>query len=76
MTTETNTALDQAIRQLAKDARAASRGMARASTEQKNNALLTLARLIREQAPALRAANELDLTAARKAGLKPPCWIA
>jgi len=70
MTTETNTALDQAIRQLAKDARAASRGMARASTEQKNNALLTLARLIREQAPALRAANELDLTAARKAGLE------
>jgi len=70
MTTETNTALDQAIRQLAKDARAASRGMARASTEQKNNALLTLARLIREQAPALRAANELDLTAARQAGLE------
>ena len=70
MTTETNTALDQAIRQLAKDARAASRGMARASTEQKNNALLTLARLIREQAPALRAANELDLAAARKAGLE------
>ncbi len=70
MTTETNTALDQAIRQLAKDARAASRGMARASTEQKNNALLTLARLIREQAPALRAANELDLAAARQAGLE------
>lgn len=70
MTTETNSALDQAIRQLAKDARAASRGMARASTEQKNNALLTLARLIREQAPALRAANELDLAAARKAGLE------
>ena len=70
MTTETNTALDQAIRQLAKDARAASRGMARASTEQKNNALLTLARLIREQAPALRAANELDLAAARNSGLE------
>lgn len=65
MTTQ-NTPLDQAIRQLAKDARAASRGMARASTEQKNNALLTLATLIREQAPALRAANELDLDAARK----------
>ena len=69
MTTQ-NTPLDQAIRQLAKDARAASRGMARASTEQKNNALLTLATLIREQAPALRAANELDLDAARKNGLE------
>ncbi|MFM8338859.1 MAG: glutamate-5-semialdehyde dehydrogenase [Fluviibacter sp.] len=65
-----NTPLDQAIRQLAKDARAASRGMARASTEQKNNALLTLAALIREQAAALRAANELDLDAARKSGLE------
>lgn len=70
MTTQNNTQLDQAIRQLAKDARAASRGMARASTEQKNNALLTLARLIREQAAALRAANELDLDAARKNGLE------
>ena len=69
MTTQ-NTPLDQAIRQLAKDARAASRGMARASTEQKNNALLTLAALIREQAAALRAANELDLDAARKSGLE------
>ena len=74
MTTQTNTPaiadLDQAIRQLAKDARAASRAMARASTEQKNNALLTLARLIREQAAALRAANEIDLEAARKSGLE------
>ena len=69
MMTDTNTALDQAIRQLAKDARAASRGMARASTEQKNHALLTLARLIREQAATLRAANERDLDAARKNGL-------
>ena len=74
MTSKTNTPasaeIDQAIRQLAKEARAASRGMARASTEQKNNALLTLARLIREQAPALRAANEADLDAARKNGLE------
>ena len=69
MTTETNTSLDQAIRQLAKDARAASRGMARASTEQKNHALLALARLIRAQAAALRTANDLDLDAARKNGL-------
>jgi len=70
MTTEINASLDQAIRQLAKDARAASRAMARADTEQKNNALLTLARLIREQAPALRTANALDLEAARKSGLE------
>ena len=69
MTTQ-NTQLDQAIRQLAKDARAASRGMARASTEQKNNALLTLARLIRDQAPALRGAHEQDLASARKNGLE------
>ena len=74
MTSKTNTPasaeIDQAIRTMAKEARTASRGMARASTEQKNNALLTLARLIREQAPALRAANETDLDAARKNGLE------
>lgn len=74
MTSKTNTPasaeIDQAIRQLAKDARAASRAMARASTEQKNNALLALARLIREQAAALRAVNETDLDAARKSGLE------
>lgn len=70
MTTETNSTLDQSIRQLAKDARTASRGMARASTEQKNNALLTLARLIRDQATELRTANEQDLDAARKSGLE------
>ena len=74
MTSKTNipasAEIDQAIRQLAKDARAASRAMARASTEQKNNALLALARLIREQAAALRAVNETDLDAARKSGLE------
>ncbi len=70
MTTQNTPQLEQTIRRLAKDARAASRGMARASTEQKNTALLTLARLIREQAAALRAANELDLDAARQSGLE------
>ena len=74
MTSKTNipasAEIDQAIRQLAKDARAASRAMARASTEQKNNALLALARLIRAQAATLRAVNETDLDAARKSGLE------
>lgn len=70
MTTQTLTELDQAIRQLAKDARQASRAMARALTEQKNQALFTLARLIREQSTILRTANELDLEAARKNGLE------
>jgi glutamate-5-semialdehyde dehydrogenase len=70
MTTPTLTALEESIRQLAKDARVASRGMARASTEQKNNALLALARLIRTEAAALRTANDLDLAAARHQGLE------
>ena len=52
-------------------ARAASRGMARASTAAKNAALQALAGLIRAQAADLRAANAHDVEAARAAGLDP-----
>ncbi len=50
-------------------ARAASTRMAAAPTAAKNQALLALARRLREGGPALAAANEADLAAARKAGL-------
>ncbi|EHR69740.1 gamma-glutamyl phosphate reductase [Burkholderiales bacterium JOSHI_001] len=53
-------------------ARAASSRMAAASTAAKNQALLALARLLREQGPALQVANALDLEAARQAGLEGP----
>ncbi|MFZ6690657.1 glutamate-5-semialdehyde dehydrogenase [Undibacterium sp. SXout20W] len=52
-------------------ARAASRAMARADTAAKNTALRLIADAIRRDAAALRAANELDLVAARAAGMDP-----
>ncbi|MFZ5490116.1 MAG: glutamate-5-semialdehyde dehydrogenase [Thiomonas sp.] len=51
-------------------ARAASRGMARASTAAKDQALLALAAAIRTHRPALQDANLRDLHAAREAGLE------
>jgi glutamate-5-semialdehyde dehydrogenase len=50
-------------------ARVAATRMAAAPTAAKNQALLTLARRLREAGPALAAANEADLAAARSAGL-------
>lgn len=52
-----------------KQARAASRLLAAASTEAKNNALLAMAAEIRTHSEALLAANARDLEAARGAGL-------
>ena len=52
-------------------ARAASRAMAKADTAAKNRALGLIAATIRRDAAQLRAANLLDLEAARAAGLAP-----
>lgn len=51
-------------------ARAASRAMAKADTAAKNKALSLIAAAIRREAAALRAANELDLAAAKAAGME------
>ncbi len=53
-------------------ARAAATPMAAAATAAKNRALRALARRLREHAPALQAANQRDLAAARDAGLAGP----
>ncbi|MBI3285883.1 MAG: glutamate-5-semialdehyde dehydrogenase [Burkholderiales bacterium] len=58
------------MNQLGQRARAASRAMARADTATKNQALSLIAAAIRREAPALRAANELDLAAARAHGME------
>jgi len=50
-------------------ARDASRAVGRASTNQKNNALLAMANRISEQAEVLKKANALDLDAGRRKGL-------
>ncbi len=53
-------------------ARAASAGMAAASTSAKNQALLALARLLRSESGLLQDANGLDIHAAQAAGLAAP----
>jgi glutamate-5-semialdehyde dehydrogenase len=55
---------------LGRQARAASRLLASASTEEKDAALRAMAQSIRSQSAALLAANAKDLEAAREAGLE------
>ncbi|MBU3735927.1 MAG: glutamate-5-semialdehyde dehydrogenase, partial [Methylobacterium sp.] len=57
------------MQQLGRDARAASRAMAKADTRAKNSALLAIAAAIRRERDALLAANRADLEAARAAGM-------
>jgi glutamate-5-semialdehyde dehydrogenase len=64
-----STDLERYMRQLGEQARAASREIARASTAQKNQALLAIATAIDESRPALLAANALDLDAGKANGL-------
>lgn len=57
------------MEQVGREARAASRLMARAETNAKNKALLAMAAAIRRDAAKLLAANAKDVAAARAAGL-------
>ncbi len=72
--TEATTPADiaQLMDGLGRAARAAATLMAAAPSASKDRALRALARRLHEQAPALLAANEQDLTAARAAGLAGP----
>ena len=54
---------------LGRQARAASRDLARLTTAQKNDCLLAMADALEKNAPAIKAANDLDLTASAAAGL-------
>jgi len=56
---------------LGQQARDASRAVARADTNQKNQALLAMATAIERDAARLLAANALDMDAARACGLEP-----
>ncbi|WP_325170117.1 glutamate-5-semialdehyde dehydrogenase [Noviherbaspirillum pedocola] len=62
--------IKQYMNEVGQRARAASRGMARAGTAEKNRALLLIAAAIRRDAEALKAANARDLDAARAAGME------
>jgi glutamate-5-semialdehyde dehydrogenase len=59
------------MHQLGRQARTASRAMARASTATRNRALELIAAAIERDADALRAANQKDLETAQAAGLAP-----
>ena len=59
------------MQSVGQEARAASRLMAKASTGMKNRALLAMAEAIRRDADKLLTANQVDLEAARVAGLEP-----
>jgi glutamate-5-semialdehyde dehydrogenase len=61
--------IKQYMQTLGKQARAASRAVARADTNLKNKALLAMAAAIRRDADKLLAANAKDMEAARAAGL-------
>jgi glutamate-5-semialdehyde dehydrogenase len=63
-----STAITEMMQSIGKAARAASRAMARASTEQKNQALLHIARLVREQAARIIETNAVDVERAKKGG--------
>ena len=61
-----------AMEALGRQARRAAALMARASAAHRNQALKTLARLLRAHAPQLQQDNETDLARATAAGLAPP----
>jgi glutamate-5-semialdehyde dehydrogenase len=63
-----STAITEMMQSIGQAARAASRAMARASTEQKNQALLHIARLVREQSVRILETNAVDVERAKKGG--------
>ncbi len=60
--------IKEMMQEIGKRARSASRAMARASSEQKNQALLHIAKLVREQASQIQAVNQGDVARAQAGG--------
>ncbi|MCP4719700.1 MAG: gamma-glutamyl-phosphate reductase, partial [Desulfobacteraceae bacterium] len=71
MSLETSESLETIIIQIAENARKAARTMAAVSSNQKNKALVTIAGLIKKNAPAIQAENAKDIEQAKKNGLTP-----
>jgi glutamate-5-semialdehyde dehydrogenase len=63
-----STAITEMMQSIGRAARAASRAMTCASTEQKNQALLHIARLVREQSARILETNAVDVERAKKGG--------
>ena len=56
--------IQQMMQDIGRRARQASRAMARASSEQKNQALLHIAKLVRERSEEIQRVNALDVARA------------
>ena len=67
MSNSTNT-IQQMMQDIGRRARQASRAMARASSEQKNQALLHIAKLVRERSDEIQRVNALDVVRAKTNG--------
>ena len=67
MSNSTNT-IQQMMQDIGRRARQASRAMARASSEQKNKALLHIAKLVRERSDEIMRVNALDVARAKTNG--------
>jgi len=63
-----SSAIQEMMQDIGKRAREASRAMARASAEQKNQALLHIAKLVRQKASEIQKVNEVDVARAKSAG--------
>ena len=66
--TEASSQIRQMMQDIGARARLASRAMARASGEQKNQALLHIAKIVRERATQIAAVNQKDIERAQKNG--------
>lgn len=65
---EANSAIRQMMEDIGRRAREASRAMARASSDQKNQALLHIAKIVREKAIEIAAVNRIDVERAKSNG--------
>jgi len=63
-----SSAIQEMMQDIGKRAREASRAMARASAEQKNQALLHIAKLVRQKASEIQKVNQIDVERAKSAG--------
>ena len=66
-----STEIHELMQDIGKRARSASRAMARASSEQKNQALLQIAKLVRQKADEIQQVNQVDVARAKKNGQDP-----
>lgn len=63
--------IHELMQDIGKRARSASRAMARASSEQKNQALLQIAKLVRQKADEIQQVNQVDVARAKTNGQDP-----